>query len=227
MTIYARSDLDAIAVPTGSGGCGITHSRPVNKGARVKVWQLDCLPCESYLRGDAKPKVIKVIPGDKEQGIPSRMEHVVDADPHWSSTPEGVPLTPDEQHVHKIRSERGRQDLDMLQAIASLRGSGINLGDYHEAMWLLEQRFDKRILQGSMLCAEGHSNPAGSKFCSDCGIAMNALAAISVPGDDDEDVAEPFIDVHKLDFKSLQKLCKEKGLSARGTADQLRQRLTV
>lgn len=227
MTLYPRSDLMSVGIPTDSGGCGNTHIRPVNKGVPVKIWKLDCPPCESYLRGDTKAKVIKVIPGDKDNNIPSRMEHVVDADPHWSTTPEGVPLTPDEQHVHKIRSERGRQDLDMLQAIASLRNTGIDLGDYRDAMWLLEQRFDKRIIHGSMVCAAGHNNAAGVKFCQECGISMTTLGIIDATEEDDPEPAEPFIDVYKLDFKSLQKMCKEKGLSARGTADQLRQRLTT
>ncbi len=227
MTLYARSDLMSVAIPADSGGCGTTHNRPVNKGAPVRVWQITCPPCESYLRGDTKPKVIKVIPGDKDNNIPSRMEHVVDADPHWSTTPEGVPLSPDEQHVHKLRSERGRQDLDMLQAIASLRNTGIDLGDYRDAMWLLEQRFDKRIIHGSMVCAAGHNNSAGVKFCQECGISMTTLGIIDAAEDDDPEPSEPFIDVYKLDFKTLQKMCKEKGLSARGTADQLRQRLTT
>lgn len=170
MSLYARSDLCSTNIPASSGGCGQTHSRPVTNGIPAKIWRLDCSPCESYLRGDRKPKIIKVIPGDKDQGIPSRMEHVADADPHWSSTPEGIPTTPDEQHVNKIRAEKGAQELQMLQALIAAKNSGINIPD--NAMWLLNQTFDPRIIRGQVICANGHENTSGAKFCAECGMDM-------------------------------------------------------
>ena len=56
---------------------------------------------------------------DKERGIPSRMRHVADSDPHWASTPESVPKTPDEESIHHVRTELGSQQLKMLEAFAA------------------------------------------------------------------------------------------------------------
>jgi len=222
MSIYARSDLASVGIPVTSGGCGNTHSRPVANGIAAKIWKLDCPPCERYLRGDGKSKVIKVIPGDKEQGIPSRMEHVADCDPHWSSSPEGIPSTPDEQHVNKIRAERGAAELQQLQALIAARSAGINIPD--NAMWLLQQTFDPRIIKGTVICPNGHENLPGSKFCGECAIRMSSQGVLeAVAAQEFPEV--PFIDVYKLDFRGLQKICKDKGLSAKGSADQLRQRL--
>jgi hypothetical protein len=151
----------SVSIPVMSGGCGATHMRSVTRGAPAKVWKLDCPDCEGYLRGDGKRKVIKVIPGDKEQGIPSRMEHVVDSHPQWSNTPEGIPPTPDEQHVNKIRAERGSQQLQQLSALAALQAAGLKIPD--EAMWLLEQNFDHRIVKGKVSCSNGHDTTSGSK----------------------------------------------------------------
>jgi hypothetical protein len=213
----------SVSIPATSGGCGYTHTRPVTRGVAAKVWKLDCSSCESYLRGDRKPKVIKVIPGDKEQGIPSRMEHVIDADPQWSNTPEAIPPTPDEQHVNKIRAEKGAHELQMLQALIAAKGAGMSIPD--NAMWLLEQNFDPRLIHGKVVCVNGHENSAGVKFCGECGIDM-ATRGIIEPKQEEE-ITEPFIDIFKLDFRSLQKMCKERGLSAKGTTDELRKRLNT
>ena len=232
MSLYARSDLMSVSIPSTFGGCGETHTRPVMKGAPAKVWKLDCSPCESHLRGDGKPKVIKVIPGDKDQGIPSRMEHVIDAHPQWSNTPEGVPPTPDEQHVNKIRSERGDQELRWLEALIAAKGANISIPD--SAMWRLEQTFGTQvvgsIVNGTILCANHHDNAAGVKFCTECGVPMTSKGAKAIeaaPEEAEEAAEEPYIDIFKLSHRELQKMCKEKGVSARGAADELRQRLNT
>src|SRR6185437_16681414 len=85
MTLYARSDLASISIPATSGGCNSTHSRPVVKGAPAKVWKLECPPCESVLRGDAKPKKL-VYETDKRTGQTIRQARVPDASDQWSST---------------------------------------------------------------------------------------------------------------------------------------------
>ena len=224
ISLYARSDLMSVSIPPTSGGCGETHIRPVTRGVAAKVWKLDCQPCESYLRGDGKRKVIKVIPGDKEQGIPSRMEHVADSHPEWSTSPEGIPPTPDEQHVNRVRAERGTHQLQQLQALAALQAAGLSIPD--EAMWLLEQNFDKRIIKGRLICANGHETVAGAKHCSECGIAMAAQGAIEASEKDEpEEPDEAPVDIWKLDHNSLRKMCREKGLPSGGKTDTLRQRL--
>ena len=78
MSLYARSDLMSVSVPATSGGCGNSHSRPVSQGKPAKEWRLDCPPCEGYLKGDRKPKILKTTPGDPKAGIPSRQERVPD-----------------------------------------------------------------------------------------------------------------------------------------------------
>lgn len=245
MTLYARSDLMSVSIPTDIGGCGKTHTRPVSRGVPAKVWKLDCAQgCESYLRGDGKPKVIKVIPGDKDRGVPSRMEHVVDAHPQWSTTPEGIPPTPDEEHVHRIRTEKGAQELQMLQALVAMRGSGMSIPD--NAMWLLEQNFDPRLIHGKVICNNGHDNVPGSRFCHDCGIKMAAQGAIQnvQVGDPDGqevdvsvvgDTGNPYhpaavrvdaLPLRTLHVATLKKMAREKGLSDKGTKAELIERLS-
>lgn len=222
MSLYARSDLMSVSIPQASGGCGKTHSRPVSHGAPAKTWKLDCNPCEANLRGDGKAKIIKVIPGDKDQGIPSRMEHVPDSDPHWSSTPEGIPPTPDEQHINKIRAERGSAQLQQLSALAALQGAGLKIPD--EAMWLLSQNFDARIVKGTVVCANGHDNVSGAKFCAECGIDMATRGSLP-PASTEEGSINP-LPLGTLHVSSLKKMCRDRGVSDKGTKAQLIERLT-
>jgi hypothetical protein len=227
MSLYARSDLVSVSIPQTSGGCGAAHARPVTRGAPVKTWKLDCLPCESYLRGDDKAKVIKVIAGDKDQGIPARTEHVADSDPHWSTTPEGVPATPDEQHVNKIRAERGSQQLQQLSALAALQQAGLKIPD--EAFWLLSQNFDQRIIKGTTICANGHDNAAGVKFCGECGMPMISpapAAEIETADEDEPDITAP-LPLGTLHVATLKKMARSRGLPDKGTKVQLIERLTA
>ena len=224
MPLYARSDLMSVSIPKPQG-CGATHMRPVTRGAPAKVWKLECPECTSHLRGDRRDKVIRNIHGDKELNIPSRMEHIPDADPQWSNTPEGVPLTPDEQHVNKIRAERGNQQLQQLQALAALRSAGLQLPP--EAMWLLESNFDSRIIKGSMICADGHENPAGTKFCGECGMSMDALASIAPPPEETDPEEPAEIPLDMLHIATLKKRAREAGYSDKGTKQQLIARLSV
>lgn len=219
MSLYARSDLMSVSIPTSSGGCGATHMRPVTRGAPAKVWRLDCSDCEAHLRGDKKDKIIKVIPGDKDQGIPGRMEHVPDSDPMWSNTPEGIPPTPDEQHVNKIRAERGASELQMLQALIAAKGAGIDIPD--NAMWLLNQTFDPRIIKGQVICANGHPNTAGAKFCQECSIKMTGQGMIGTALD--ASVSE--LPLGTLHVATLKKMARSRGLSDKGTKAQLIDRL--
>jgi hypothetical protein len=199
MSLYARSDLMSISVPVTSGGCGSVHTRPVSRGVPARTWKLDCdKGCESYLRGDAKMKIIKVIPGDKEQGIPGRMEH----------------------HINKVRTEKGAQELQYLAALGQLKQMGIAVPD--NAMWLLERTFDPRIVKGSVVCPDGHENAAGTKFCGECGVTMNTKGAIApveeLPG---TTPLEDIIPLRSLHIATLRKRCREKGLDDKGTKDQL------
>lgn len=212
----------------------------MTKGIAAKVWKLDCAKCESYLRGDGKPKVIKVIPGDKENNIPSRMEHVIDAHPQWSNTPEGVPPTPDEQHVNKIRTERGAHELQMLQALIAAKNAGMSIPD--NAMWLLEQNFDPRLIHGKVVCNNGHDNTAGAKFCSTCatplasrGVTEEPKVQIGDPDGQEVDISvgengrirADALPLRTLHVATLKKMARDKGLSDKGSKADLIERITA
>jgi hypothetical protein len=218
MVLYARSDMMSVSIPATSGGCGKTHTRPVAKGVARKVWGLDCPQCEAYLRGDHKPKVIKVVGGDKNKGIPSRMDHVADSDPHWSSTPETVPPTPDEEHVTSRRTEVARERLDLLQAAAAAKAAGFPIPD--EVSWLLEEKLGHNVILGQVQCMNDHLNPAGTKFCGECGVDMKLRAAVNAPD------GPAGIDYADLSIRQLKEICKQQGLPMSGTKKQLVERLS-
>lgn len=215
--LYARSDVMSVTIPVESGGCGRGHSRPVIKGAPAKDFRLDCEPCEAYLRGDRKPRKL-VFETDKRTGQPIRQARVADSDPMWSSTPD-VPLTPDEERVNQTRQERGAQQIQMIQALAALRATGIEVPP--EAMWLLERELPSGVLRGTMVCADGHDNQAGVKFCGECGTSMSARGAIGGGG-------EPApVDLGRLHVQSLRKMARERGLPDKGSKDELIGRLAA
>lgn len=218
--MYARSDLMSVAVPEPQG-CGATHSRPVTHGAPAKTWKLDCPPCEAYLRGDRKPKILK---HKIEGGRVVAQDRVPDADPMWSSTPETIPLTPDEERTNAIRSERGAQQIQMIQALAALRSTGIDVPP--EAMWLLERELPAGVLKGTVVCASGHDNQAGVKFCGECGISMAARGALETapPAPEPE---EPALDLARLHPQTLKKLCRQRHLPDTGSKDELIARLAA
>ena len=216
MSLYARSDVCAISIPL-PNGCGATHTRPVTRGVPAKVFELTCPPCEAYLRGDGKPKKL-VYETDKRTGQVIRQARVPDASDQWSSTPDTIPQTPDEERVNAVRQERGSQQIQMIQALAALRATGIQVPD--EAMWLLEKELPAGILKGTMVCANGHDVPSGLKFCGECGMSMAARGAITPAGDEPDEV-----DLGRLHVATLRKQCRDKGLPDKGSKDVLIGRL--
>jgi hypothetical protein len=198
----------------GAHGCGASHSREVTRGVAAREFRLDCPPCEAHLRGDRKPKKL-VYETDKRTGQTIRQARVADSDPMWSSTPD-VPQTPDEERINAVRQERGSQQIQMIQALAALRATGIQVPD--EAMWLLERELPSGVLKGTMLCASGHDNPAGVKFCGECGMSMAARGAIASSD-------EPVVDLSRLHVATLRKRCRDAGLPDRGSKDALIGRL--
>ena len=218
MSLYARSDVASITVPVASGGCGRSHSRPVINGAPAKIFKLDCPDhCEPYLRGDRRQKKL-VYQIDSKTGQTVRQERVADADPMFSSTPDTTPLTPDEERTNTTRQERGRMQIEMIQALAAMRATGIQVPP--EAMWLLEREIPEGVLRGTVLCANQHDNPAGLKFCGECGVSMAARGAIAPP--EDEPAA---VDLGRLHPQTLRKMCRDAKLPDRGSKDDLIGRL--
>jgi hypothetical protein len=213
--MWARSDV--VALSLGEHGCGASHARQVTHGAPDKTFRLDCPPCEAYLRGDRKPKLLRY-ETDKKTGQVIRQERVSDADPMWSAAPDSVPLTPDETRTNEVRSERGRMQIEMLQALAALRSTGVEVPP--EAMWLLERELPAGVLKGTVVCGNGHDNQAGVKFCAECGMSMAAKAAL--PAAEPE---EPAVDLGLLHPQTLKKLCRKAGLRDDGSKDDLIGRL--
>jgi hypothetical protein len=99
MTIYARSDLAAVAVSADHGGCGVVHSRPVVGGAPAKIWALDCHACEDFLRSDSL----------------------------WSPQATTIPETLDEENTRKDVEKRGA--VEQAQGVADALGQLAKLGD--------------------------------------------------------------------------------------------------
>jgi hypothetical protein len=219
MALYARSDLMSVSIPAKSGGCGASHSRPVHAGAPAKEWELNCPDCEAYLKGDRKPKILKTTPGDPKLGIPAQQERVADGDPHWSSTPESAPLTPDEKRTNSVRTERATSQIQMIQALAALRAAGTDIP--FETAWLMEKELPSSFVRGTTVCPNGHDNFAGAKFCSECAISMTKQKEIEPPPE--EEVAE--IPLDKLHVATLRKMCREHGLNDKGGKSEMIDRL--
>jgi hypothetical protein len=190
----------------------------VTRGVPAKIFKLECGPCEAYLRGDRKPKILKY-QIDSKTGQSVRQERIADADPMWGSTPDTIPLTPDEERTNTTRQERGRMQIEMIQALAAMRATGIQVPP--EAMWLLEREIPENVLRGTVLCVNSHDNPAGVKFCGECGISMAARGAIAPPEPDEPAV----VDLGRIHPQTLKKMCREKGLPDKGSKDDLIGRL--
>jgi hypothetical protein len=86
MPLYARRDVVSVAVPPTSGGCGQSHSRPVEGGEPAKLWALDCPACSAALKAQN--------------------------DPLWASEISKIPETPDEIAEREDREKRGQMDRD-------------------------------------------------------------------------------------------------------------------
>ena len=221
LTLYARRDVCSVSIPETSGGCGRTHTRPVRNGAPDKDFRLDCRPCEDYLSGARKQKVLRTTPGNKEAGIPAKQERVADADPMWSSTRDTIPLTPDELQVNHVKKERGEQQLRALESLITLKAAGIDVTSRPDLMFYLrESGLSDSMIQGSILCPLGHDNTPGIKFCGECGMSMSGeQKEITATVDD--------IPLDRLHIATLRKKCREAGLSDKGKKEELVERLSV
>jgi hypothetical protein len=219
LSLYARSDVCAISVPL-PAGCGATHTRPVTHGAPAKVFKLECEPCEAFLRGDHRPKILKYDLDPKTRTVIGQ-SRVADADPMWSSTPDTTPLTPDEERTNSVRTERGAQQIQMIQALAALRATGIEVPP--EALWLLERELPAGVLKGVVVCVNGHDVPSGNQFCGSCGASMSVRAAVG--GGAENPPGEPEVDLERLHPQTLKKMCRERKLPDGGSKDALVRRL--
>ena len=177
------------------------------------------------LSGAGKPKILKY-QTDPKTGQVIRQERVTDSDPMWSSTPETVPLTPDQELTHHVRIERGEQQLRALESIATLAKAGIDFRTRPDVLFFLrENQLPEDVLQGTVLCADNHPNLPGTKFCSECGMSMAAKGALGGPDDPGPIEVGPVVDLSLLHVATLRKRCRDAGLPDKGSKDALIGRL--
>jgi hypothetical protein len=208
----------SVSVPVTSGGCGTTHSRPVRNGAPAANWELTCPPCERFLKGGGR-RILKFTPGDLKNGILPGQERVADSDPCWAPTPDTVPMTPDEAKSDGRFRETAQLQISMMNALGTAMANGLQIPS--EMMYLLKKNLPEGVLpatlQGTMVCSIGHDNPAGVKFCHECGISMDTKVSGPV---------EPLeLPLEMLHVQTLRKKCREAGQPANGTKEQLIGRL--
>ena len=221
MTMWGRSDISSIAIPA-PDGCGAQHTKEVTRGVPAKHIRIDCEPCEAFLSGARKPRILKY-QIDSKTGQTTHQQRVADADPAWSSTLATVPLTPDQEKTYHLQIERGEQQLRALESIATLSKAGVDFRSRPDVLFYLrEQELPESLLQGAMVCANGHENAPGLKFCGECGISMAARGAIAPP--EDEPAA---VDLTRLHPQTLRKMCREHKppLPDKGSKDDLIGRL--
>ena len=162
MTMWARSDVCAINISAAHGGCATPggHRRPVEHGAPVKIWALDCPPCENHLRQDA---------GRTAGAL-------------WSVTDVEIPETHDEAKRRERNEKSGKLDRENQLAGAMIELA--KLGQLPEAIAQALAAVAGTVplaLAGNMECPSGHVQPAGQKFCGECAAPMRAPAALPAP----------------------------------------------
>lgn len=156
MPIYARNDVLSVHISRGHGGCGEVHHRPAHAdGSPVSRWTLTCSAgCEGVLRSDSS----------------------------WSTTPSGVPETPDEEAVRLDVERRGQHDQAAATTTALTELS--KLGDLPNALAQLAKLMtDQRGVAGiettlpkpvMITCPAGHESLSSARFCADCGHPFKA-----------------------------------------------------
>ena len=200
MAVWARSDVCAVSISQEHGGCGVTHSRPVIKGAPVKVWSLTCHDgCEDHLRSD----------------------------PLWSGTPQGIPETPDEVVIREDVEKRGQ--LEQQRTTAEALHDLAKLGDLPGAIAQLAQimagQQPQQLVSGmDAMCRSGHRNGGDAKFCGQCGVSMGEAVAADrgpalPPAGEPVEVPE---DLEALSLPELRDVAARLGVkAARSKADQI------
>ena len=221
--MYGASDISSITIPA-PDGCGAQHTKEVTRGVPAKHIRIDCEPCEAYLSGARKSKILRY-QIDPKTGQTLRQERVADADPQWSSTIDTVPLTPDEIRTHGLKLEKGENQLRALESLLALKAGGVDLTSRPEVLFYLQESGlpseTLKMLKGTKVCPNGHDAEGGVKFCPECGVSMTAQAAIAPPAEDEPAA----VDLDRLHVQTLRKMCRDAGLPDKGSKDVLAGRL--
>ncbi len=210
MSVYARSDLASVTVSAAHGGCGEVHVRPAPGGVPVQPWALDCDVCSDYLRSDS----------------------------HWAVTPSEIPETHDETKSREDFEKRGAKDKDAVLTLALARLAGIPAGELPESLtrMISGAPLHVPVVTAQLECPSGHAQPAGQKFCGECGSPMSApvskaaLGASQAPSEPSADLPgregrakPPRLRDARLD--QLQALARARGVSDKGNRADLIERL--
>lgn len=168
MTLFARADIQTVAVSPAHGGCGESHSRPEVNGKPVRVWRLECEKCEYHLSGRSQPKVWRYVLNDR--GVVTNQEQVHPGDPSWSTSEDDLPLTPGAAKDLEKRRAGGRdaRNASFTRALESLAGSQVtdSVGS------VLRNLAPLPVSAQVSYCPAGHVNSGAVKYCGDCGKAV-------------------------------------------------------
>lgn len=207
MTLYARSDLCSVATSRAHGGCGERHDRPVEDGAPIKLWALDCPQCETHLKTDV----------------------------HWSGTISEIAETHDEKIVREDQEKRGQRELasatgNALEKLGSLPEILAQFVAIMAANGMANTMPIAAAKGAATRCHNGHDNDGTPKFCGECGekIAYGRIvnatveppkSALSVGADD---IAKMMAEFQDMNHNQLREKAKELGVpTTRSKADQL------
>jgi hypothetical protein len=140
MTLYARGDIQSVTV---SGGCGKSHRRPAKDGKPVKIFELDCPPCEHQLNGGDQPDVLQfhykrdrqghLITNSQGHAIQDGIKKVRPRDPNWSNDINDLPRTGSEialqikedeiRAVEQEERSKRAEDLRTFSALIQIPGA--------------------------------------------------------------------------------------------------------
>ena len=173
--------------------------------------------------GYNRPKVLKYI-HDPVTGKVISQQRVLDSHPGFSTSPDAIPLTYDEQITDKRFRETAQSQIDMMNALGTAIGNGLRIP--REMMRFLERGLPTETLlslEATAPCLNGHDNPKGLKFCGECGVSMAARGAIAPP-EPEESAA---VDLGRLHPQTLRKMCRDHvpPLPDKGSKDVLISRL--
>lgn len=198
MGLYGRNDVMSVSVPSTSGGCGVTHSRPVADGVAADEWDLEktCVTCAGSIKGD----------------------------PLWAAMPAEVPETPDERMIREDAEKRGERAIKKSQEKLSVQqgelnqrivellersgtGGGTAAPDPELIAALVAQEVQKAL---AAINGSGHAPvPVPEPELTE-----------AVPVGDGVDLA-------RLHVRTLSKMCNDRGLDRRGSRADLITRLNA
>jgi hypothetical protein len=145
----------------------------------------------------------------------------------WSTTAAEIPETHDETKGRENFEKRGAKDRDNLMMILMAKAAGVEIP---ESMARMISGVPGHV-PAELECPQGHGQPAGRKFCAECGSPMRgtaAAAALESPHKPDQAPAggKPRR-LRDARLDELQALARSRTLDASGTRADLISRLSA